>query len=286
MAGSPWVVDVTTENFQQQVVERSRERPVVLDFWAPWCGPCRALGPLLERLAAEKDGAFLLAKVNTDDHPELAGAFQVNGIPAVFAVRDGKLIDRFEGLLPEEEVRRFLDGLAAPAAEQQGPTALELEGRDPAAAQAAYRGVLAANPHDPAARVGLARVLLAAEGHEAEAAELLGPVESGDDAEEAGRLKTVIRLREVPHADTDRAATRSAVAANPDDGDAHYRLARVLAARGEYRPAMDELLAAAERDKKLGGSAVRELMVDVFTVIGPRSPEADEYRRKLQNVLY
>jgi putative thioredoxin len=286
MAGSPWVVDVTADNFDQQVVERSRERPVVIDFWAPWCGPCRALGPVLERLAAEKDGAFLLAKVNTDESPELAGAFQVSGIPAVFAVRDGKLIDRFEGLLPEEEVRRFIDRLLPSATEQQAAGALELEGRDPAAAEAAYRQLLAADPGNTAARVGLARVLLAADGREAEAAELLGPVDSGDDAEEAERLRTVIALREVSHADADLAAARSAVAANPDDAEARYRLGRVLAARGKYQPAMDELLAAAERDKALGGSAVRELLLKVFTVIGSRSPDADEYRRKLQNMLY
>jgi putative thioredoxin len=286
MAGSPWVVEVSADNFQEQVVERSRERPVVIDFWAPWCGPCRALGPVLEQLAAEKGGAFLLAKVNTDESPELAGAFQVNGIPAVFAVRDGQLIDRFEGLLPEDQVRRFIDRLVPSAAEQQAAEALELEGRDPVAAEAAYRRLLATDSQGTAARVGLARVLLATEGREAEAGKLLGPVDSGDDAAEADRLRTVIALRQVPHADTDLAAARSAVDSTPDDATAHYRLGRVLAARGEYRPAMDELIAAAERDKGLGGSEVRELLLKVFAVVGPRSPDADEYRRKLQNVLY
>src|SRR4051812_43741595 len=129
MAGSPWVVEVTADTFQEQVIDASRERPVVVDFWAPWCGPCRALGPVLEKLAAEMDGAFLLAKVNTDENPELAGAFQVNGIPAVYALRDGQLVSRFEGLLPEDQVRRFLAELASPGGEQPADTALELEGR-------------------------------------------------------------------------------------------------------------------------------------------------------------
>jgi putative thioredoxin len=286
MAHSPSVVDVTADNFQQQVVEESRRRPVVVDFWAEWCAPCRALGPVLERLAAERGGAILLAKVNADASPELAQAFQVNGIPAVFAVRDGEVVDYFEGARPEDELRRFLDGLTPSAAQQSAADALELEGRDPAAAEFAYRQLFAADPDDPAARVGLARVLLGREGHEAEAGELIAPVRSGEYTAEADRLRLVLKLREPAHADADLAAARAAADANPDDADARYRLGRVLAARGEYRPAMDELLAAAERDKKLAGSSVRELMVDVFNVIGPQSPEAVEYRGKLRDLLY
>jgi putative thioredoxin len=285
MAGSTWVVDVTADTFQQLVIDASRERPVVVDFWAPWCGPCRALGPLLEKLAAEMNGAFLLAKVNTDENPELAGAFQVNGIPAVYALRDGQLVNRFEGLLPEDQLRRFLAEVTGGGGEQPADDALELEGRDPAAAEAAYRKQLAADPDDLAARVGLARVLLAADGREAAATELLAPVEVGDHVAEAERLRTVIKLREVPHADADLAAARVAAAA-PDDASARLRLGRVLAARGEYVPALDVLLEAADRDKDLARGDVRALMVDVFTVIGPRSPEADEYRRKLQGMLY
>jgi len=286
MAGSRWVVEVTADNFQEQVVEASRERPVVVDFWAPWCGPCRVLGPVLERLAAESDGAFLLAKVNTDTSPEIAQAFQVDGIPAVFAVRDGKLVDQFVGVLPEDEVRRFLGRLAPSAADTSAASALELEGKDPAAALFTYRQMFAASPDDPAARVGLARVLLATDGNEAEADELLRPVTSGEHAPEADRLRTVIKLREPSHADADLAAARAAVKADPESAEARYRLGQALAARGEYLPALEELIAAAERDKKLAASAVRELMVDVFNVIGPQSPEANEYRGRLRDVLY
>lgn len=286
MAGSQWVIDVNYDNFQQEVVDRSRHVPVVVDFWAPWCGPCRALGPLLESLAAEKNGQFVLAKINTDDNPDLAQAFQVNGIPAVFAIRNGKLADRFEGVMPEPDVRKFIEAQIGAQAADPTVNALELEGRDPAAAAAAYRGMLAGNPDEPEARVGLARVLLASPGNEAEASNLLRGIDSGDQFDEAERLKTIIQLREVPHADPELSEAMGAATRNPQDAQACYRLGQILAARGEYMPALDLLLVAAEEDRALGRTAVRELMVNIFKVVGPQSPEADEYRRKLQNVLY
>jgi putative thioredoxin len=282
VADSPWVVEVTMENFQQVVVDGSRQRPVVIDFWAEWCGPCRRLAPLLEKLAAERAGGFLLAKVNTDENPDLAQAFQVSGIPAVFAVRDGKIADHFTGLLPEDQLRAFLDGLgpAAPAEPSSLDLALELEGRDTKAAADAYRAMLAQSPDDPAARVGLARVLLAAPGKESAAGALLTGVEFGDYATEANRLLTVVQLRTAPHSDADLATARAAVGP-----EGQLALAKVLAARADYPAALDALLAAAE-DQALGRTAVRELMLKVFDVIGPRSEMADDYRRRLQALLY
>lgn len=282
MAASAWVVEVTADTFQQEVVDKSREVPVVIDFWAPWCGPCRALAPVLERLAAEKAGAFILAKVNTDEEQELPQAFGVNGIPAVFAIKDGQLVDRFEGALPEAQVRQFVEKLLPGAAPAVDPR--EAEARDPAAALFAYRERFAENPDDPAARVALARMLLAKPGGEAEAATLLAPVDSGDELAEADRLRAVIALREAPHADADLAAARAGVTA--DDAASRVPLAVVLAARGEYVPAMDELIAAAELDAALGRGPVRELMVRIFNAIGARSPEADDYRGRLRNLIY
>ncbi|MBP3960664.1 thioredoxin [Gemmata sp. G18] len=285
MGASPWVVEGTMENFQQVVVDGSRERPVVIDFWAPWCGPCRALAPLLEKLADEKAGVFMLVKVNTDENPDIAQMFQVEGIPAVFAVRDGQMVNSFTGLLPEDQLRAFIDDLGTGTSEPKEPTpleqALELEVHDRGAAGNAYRAMLATAPDDPAARVGLARVLLAAPGNEPQAIPLLTGVDFGDFATEAQRLKAILHLREVPHADADLAAAQSAPTA-----EAKVALARILAARGDYPAAMDELLAAADDDRQLGRTAVRDLMLKVFEVIGPRSPQADDYRKRLQSRLY
>ena len=286
MADSPWVVEVTMENFQEVVVAGSLERPVVIDFWAPWCGPCRRLAPMLERLAEERAGGFLLAKVNTDENPDLAQSFEVEGIPAVFAIRDGKIASQFTGVLPEEQLREFLDGLGPvgttpPLEPTPLESALALEGTDPMAAADAYRGMLAAAPDDPAARVGLARVLLAAPGAEAEAAPLLTGVEFGDFTAEAKRLHALLQLREVPHTDADLAAAQAVTTAV-----GKLSLAKVLSARGDYPAALDALLAAADDDRTLGRTTVREFMLKVFEVIGPQSEQARDYRRRLQELLY
>ena len=286
MASSQWVKEISADQFQVEVIEESNQRPVVIDFWAPWCGPCRALGPKLEALAAEKAGDFLLAKVNTDENEELAQAFQVNGIPAVYAIRNGKLVDQFTGLLQDEELREFINRLIPTADQKKADRALELEGRDPKAATALYRELLAANPADPAARVGLARLMLVKSGNEEEAHSLLTGASFEDHIHEANRLRTILNLRGAPHSDADLQSAEKAVAAKTDDAEAYYALGVILAARGDYNLALDSLLKAAENDKTIGREKVRELMVKIFDVIGPRSPEADQYRKRLQLMLY
>jgi putative thioredoxin len=286
VASSQWVVDVTAENFQDQVIAQSHQRPVVVDFWAPWCGPCRTLGPKLEALAMERNGGFLLAKVNTDENQQLAQSFQVDGIPAVYGIRNGKLIDQFTGVIPADELQAFIDRLTPSVEEQKTANALELEGHNPKAAAGLYSELLDANPDNPAAKVGLARVLLAAPGNESAAHTLLTGKSFGDYAHEAARLRTILLLRGTPHSDAELLATQNALTANPNDAAAHFDLGLILAARGEYTSALETLLAAAENDRKLGRENVRELMLKIFDVIGPRSPEADQYRKRLQLLLY
>jgi putative thioredoxin len=238
---------------------------------------------MLEQLAQEKNGAFLLAKVNTDQYPDLAQAFQVEGIPAVFAIRDAKIVNHFVGVMPEPELRAWLDSVA-PSAPPESPDlqrALELEKTNPQAAAELYRTMLAQAPTDPAARVGLARLLLTTEGQEGEAAQLLTGIDFGDFTAEAKRLNTIITLRSTPHSDAD---FQKAQAEKTAEG--RLTLAKIYAARGDYTAALDTLLALAEEDQQLGRGVVRELMLQIFEVIGPRSETANEYRRKLQVLLY
>jgi putative thioredoxin len=286
MANSPWIVNVAEADFEREVIDRSRERPVVVDFWAPWCGPCRALGPMLEKLAQERNGDFLLAKINTDEAQNLAVAFQIEAIPAVKGFRDGKLILEFTGVLPEPQLREFVDRLCPTEADRLAVKAAALETSQPAEAEALYRRALDLDGKQQSALVGLARLLLA-QGDESHAMELLERVVPGGElASEVDRLRGLADLRGLARGFGDESAARRRVVAEPDNAEAHYELGCILAAAGRYQDALAELLDAARHDAQLARSKVREAMVLVFHVVGVRSELADEYRDKLARLLY
>jgi putative thioredoxin len=280
MATSEHATDVTAENFQAVVVGGSKAGPVVVDFWAPWCGPCRQLGPALEARAAT--GAFTLAKVNVDENPELAEQFQVSSIPAVYAVKDGKVTDHFVGMLSEEELDDFVAALNPTEAEAALMDAVNLSAADPDAAKAQLRELVAKAPADESPRVALAALLVELDESPAEAAKLLHGIEAGDFADEATRLRRVLTLRETPHTDDDLAAAL----AEEESPERALKVGAILAAQGEYEKALETLLDAADFDKALAAGPIREAMVNVFHVVGVRSELADEYRDKLQAKLY
>ena len=284
----PNVVDITRDNFQAEVLERSNERLVVVDFWAEWCAPCRVLGPLLEKLAGEHAGKVVLAKVDSETAPEVASAFGVRSIPAVFGVRDGQVVDSFVGALPEMEVRAWLKRLLPSRAEELAIEAKALASSDPKAAEARYRESLKLAPDAPLVKAGLAHVLLH-QGKVEETRELLKGLEGRGYLEpEAEAVKADLALHEQASTSGGVGTCRAAVAANPDDASARLKLAEALAASGPvgYSEALTIALDLVETQRKPLSEEARQVMLNVFQLLPSDSELSNEYRRKLFTALY
>jgi putative thioredoxin len=262
MEMEPVVIEATDENFVETVVEESRRRPVVVDLWAAWCGPCRVIGPILEKVADERKGAFLLAKLDVDANPYTAGQFGVQSIPTVVAFRDGRPVDGFIGAIPEAMVNQFVDKLLPTEADLGAQEAFEqeLEG-DLGDAEAKYREALAAEPDNRDARLGLGRVL-AETGRDEEARQTLMPLLPDPDAERVLAALEVSSWSSLTEPGTLASAKR-------------------LAAQGRVREGLDGMLGALKDDPD-----ARAAMLDVFTVLGEDDPLVAEYRRKLANALF
>ncbi len=281
MTESQWVVDVGDHDFETAVLERSKTTPVVVDFWAPWCGPCRAIGPLLERLAEEHQGAFILAKVNVDEAPAVAQAFGIQSIPAVKAFRDGMLVGEFVGAQPEPTVRKLLELVLPTAADRVVAEAAAL---DPAAAEPRLREALELEPRHAGALIALARAL-AARGETTEALRLLDLVSPPSPLlADAERLAAELRTR--GDGAGDEAALRARIAGDPDDLQARLDLGRTLAALGRHEEALAELLGVVQRDRQFADDAARRAMVDLFSVLGSDHPLTDRFRGELAKALF
>jgi putative thioredoxin len=279
-----FVVDGTDASFATDVAEASRERPVVVDFWAPWCGPCRTLGPLLERLAREHAGAFRLVKINIDENPRVASSFGVQSIPFVIAFRDGAPALEFVGAQPESVVRQFL---ARVLPDEADDLASEGDRRaaagDAAGAEASYAGALERRAGHPGASVGLAR-LRADQGDAAGALALLDQARAdGKSADDVERLRAELRMQ---GSGGDLASLRTKVESNPDDLAARLDLGRALAGARNYEDALQTFLDAVRRDPKFADEAARKAMLDLFTVLGRENPLVDRYQRELAQLLF
>lgn len=285
MSDSPWIADVSEADFAEKVLEQSKKLPVVVDFWAPWCGPCRSLGPILEKLTKEKKGEVFLAKVDIDQNQQLAMQYQIESIPLVLAFKDGKVMLGFNGLLPESQLREFYERILPGEADLQIKKAGELEATDPAAAEQVYLGILVKERDNGPALVGLARVLIQ-RGDDQEAQELLERVVGSEQAAEAEKLKGLIGLRTNAKEFGSETALQAKLKADPENAEVRYQLGSVLAAAGKYPEALEMLLSSAQRDRTLASTKVRETMVRIFNVIGSRSDLADAYRDKLTKLLY
>jgi putative thioredoxin len=278
--------DSTTADFDRDVLEASKRTPVVVDFWAPWCGPCRALKPILEKLAAEFDGKFLLAKVNTDENPEIAARYGVRGIPNVKAFVDGKLANEFTGAQPESAVRRFLETLVPSPAEQlrRGAEA-DLAQGDFDAAETKLREAIALDPASDAARVDLAVLLAARRDLDGAEAELAAIPEHLRDERAIG-LATRIGLERKRTSLPDAATLKARVDAQPGDLDARLAYAERLVADARYRAALDELLEIARIERGERRERARKAMLEVFGLAADQPDVVTEYRRKLASALH
>jgi putative thioredoxin len=281
---SEWVVDAGEANFESEVIARSAQVPVVVDFWAPWCAPCRQLGPVLERLAAEHDGAFLLAKVNVDENPTLSAALGVQSIPMVLGFRDGKVVAEFVGALPESGVREFLTRVFPSEADRLAAAGDEsLAGGRVAEAEARFSDALALDQRCGRALVGLARIH-ADRGDEEEALELLDRIPPGPQRTAADHLAAEIRVRQ--GGGGDEAGLRAQIAAEPADLEARLQLGQVLGGAGRYAEALDQYLEIVRRDRDFREGAARTAMLDIFELLGARHETTEHYRSELAKVLF
>ncbi|MEX2026805.1 MAG: tetratricopeptide repeat protein [Pirellulaceae bacterium] len=286
MAKSQWVVETTAETFEQDVIERSKQTPVVLDFWAPWCGPCRQLGPILEKAADQHAGQFVVVKANSDEMQQHAAAFGVQGIPAVYALKDGEVVDGFVGLLAERELEQWLGRFLPSVAELLTKEADQLAASDTAGAEQKYRAALASAANYVPAKIGLARVLLS-QGKQDECRGVLADLESRGFLEpEAQQLLSQLHLSEHAVSGGQLDALRAQVRERPKELALTLQLAEALLAAGQYPEGFDLCLTVVERDAGKLREQGRTMMVDAFRVLGDASDLTLTYRRKLSSALY
>ena len=278
--------NVGDDDFDQLVLERSREVPVLVDFWAPWCGPCRVIGPILERIAEDMAGQLELVKLNVDDNPISAARFRIQGIPAVKLFRGGKVAGEFVGALPESRIRAFLEEHIPSQAAIQAARAVErLDDGDAEGAREAALAALAAGPA-PAADLVLARVALGARDFDGAVAHAQAIAASAGEWDTAQAIAAAAELGREAVLAGDPATLRARIASNPPGEVADvFALAVHLLLDGDPAAALDELLALVARDRRWRDEAARRAMLTIFSLIGVRSPLADDYRRRLSLLL-
>jgi putative thioredoxin len=277
------VTDVMDATFQSEVIERSSELPVVVDFWAPWCGPCRVIGPVLEQLATEYDGRVRLVKVNIDENPQVATQYGISSIPAVMAFRDGTPISQFVGAVPEPQARTFFESLVPSEADSAALAATQAAiAGDIDAAKAHYERALAHDPKHRAAAIGLAQV----EFNDGDLERAQQLASRWPDDPDAVSILARVQFHSDGAADADREALEARIAADEGDAEAHYALGKLLATQEQWEAALEHLMATVRLDRKLDGDGGRLRLLDVFAVLGNDDPLTQEYRRQLSSVLF
>ena len=289
-AGADLIKETTTANFTADVIQESRRQTVLVDFWAPWCGPCKQLTPVIEKVVREAGGAVKLVKMNIDEHPAIAGQLGIQSIPAVIAFRDGRPLDGFMGALPESQVRDFVKKVGGNPADplqealEQASAALEAGDRETAAA--IYGSILDAAPADPNAIGGLAGILLDAGDVEA-AKTVLAEVPPGDkEPPELTSVRTRIALAEEVSAVGDPRQLLQRLEANPQDHDARFDLAVIQNAQGDRMQAAENLLQIVRADRTWRDDGARAQLLKFFEAWGMTDPATLSARRRLSSLLF
>jgi len=285
MTDSSLVFDATTASFETDVLQRSLQTPVLVDFWAEWCGPCKSLGPVLEKITAEFHGAFLLAKVNTEVERQIAAAFQIRSIPTVFLVKDGQIVDGFQGALPEGQIRQFLEqhGVAPNVPEPADPT--DAVPPSPEAEIERLRTLMAEAPDTPEHQLDLALALLKTDQFD-EARTLLDALPANLASDERARtayahLAFTAVLGNAPS----RAELDAALHANPDDHHARYQLGVRLLLNGDTEAGLDQFLDILSRDRTFDDALGKRALIDAFRLIED-AELVGRYRRKMSSILF
>jgi len=277
--------------FGADVIEASREQPVIVDFWATWCGPCRTLGPSLERAVLAAKGKVKLVKIDIDKHPAVAQQLRVQSIPAVFAFVDGRPVDGFMGAVPESQIKQFIDRLAAQHRGAAGDAVADLLSMakesldlgDIGGAAQAYGQILQADPENLAAIGGLARCYLL--GGDAErAAEIAAMAPEGAKNADLESVRAALALAQSAPSETAEFERR--LAADPNDHEARLEFAKALAGQGRFKEASDELLTIIERDREWNDQAARKQLLQVFEAAGHGSDVAKQGRRRLSSLIF
>jgi putative thioredoxin len=280
------VVDIDESNAQTLLIEESLNRPVVVDFWADWCGPCKQLMPILEKLAAEYQGAFLLAKVNADEQQMLAQQLGVRSLPTVMVIKDGQPVDGFSGAQPESAVREMLDKhVPSPQADALAEAEQRLAEGDIPGALTLYRGAWEESGQKPEFTMAYAGALIAANRLD-EAEALLADIKMVDQDARYEQLKAQIELQRQAARSPEVEALEADLASDEQDHEVRIKLAVQLSSHGQYREALEHLLVVLRADRDWGNGEAKRVYLDMIATIGKGDPLAAEYQRKLFSLLY
>lgn len=286
------ITEGSDQTFVADVITPSSETPVIVDFWAPWCGPCKQLIPALERVVTKAGGAVKLVKVNIDENPGVAGQLGVRSIPAVFAFKDGKPVDGFTGGQPESELEKFVARLSGARSASEDAANLvarakdSLTAGDPGGAAQDFASALQLDPENPEATAGLARLYWES-GNQEGATEMISNLSDKLKAHpDIIAISAMLNLRGEPEAPDETGPLAAKVEANPDDLDARLELAKALAAQGRNGEAIEHLLYSVEKNRAHNDEAARHFLLTVFQAEGNESEITIDGRRRLSSILY